>query len=619
MKTAADFLPKAKGQGTLVAARLDGQVVDLSRAVPDSSQIEPVYLENDDGLEVCRHTAAHVMAQAMKRLHPEAQVTIGPVIENGFYYDFSLAEPLTPEDLDKLEIEMKKIVKENHEVTRTDMSRQEAMEKFGNMNEKYKVEIIEDLPDQKVSLYTQGEFTDLCRGPHLPETSLLKAFKITHMAGAYWRGDEKNEMLQRVYGTAWATQKELDDHLERLEEAAKRDHRKLGKTLDLFSFLPEAPGAVFWHPKGATIFHTLMQFSRTLQSREGYQEIVTPNIIDESLWRKSGHWEFFHENMFFTESENRRFAIKPMNCPAAIMVFRSKLRSYKDLPLRLMDYGVLHRNERSGTLHGLMRLRRMVQDDAHIFVTPEQIEGEIQNVLKLVDRVYKVFGLDTRIELSTRPEKALGDPKIWDRAESALRMALEKSGHPYTINPGDGAFYGPKIDVHVKDSLGRSWQCGTIQLDFYFPGKLEASYIGQDSKKHQPILIHRAILGTLERFIGILIEHTAGALPVWLSPLQVMVIPISDKFSEYANEVCREFTKSGIRAEVDGRSEKMGYKIREAQEQKVPYMAVVGGREESTRTVSLRERLKGDLGAVSLEEAVTDLAAKAMIPLAAST
>ncbi len=548
-----------------------------------------------------RHTAAHIMAQAVKRLWPEARIAIGPTIENGFYYDFDLPEAFTPEELEKIEAEMKKIIAENLPLQREELASEEAISLFKQLNEPYKIELIEDLDSPVVSVYRQGEFVDLCRGPHLPATGMVKAFKLQSVAGAYWRGDSNKPMLQRIYGTAFPKQSQLDEHLKMLEEAAKRDHRKLGQQLDLFSIHEEGPGFPFFHPKGMVLKNQLIEFWREEHRKAGYQEIQTPMILSEELWHKSGHWDHYKENMYFTKIDDHDFAIKPMNCPGGILMYKRQLHSYRDLPIRMGELGLVHRHELSGTLHGLMRVRAFTQDDAHIFMLPEQIEEEIAAVVRLVDKFYRLFGFSYHVELSTRPEKALGSEEIWDKATRTLEATLQKLGQDYKVNEGDGAFYGPKIDFHLKDSIGRTWQCGTIQLDFMLPERFDLTYIGADGAKHRPVMIHRVIYGSIERFIAILTEHYAGAFPLWLAPVQVVVLPLGESQNAYAQEVKKQLEDSGLRVEVDARDEKLGYRIREAQLQKIPYMIILGPKEEEGKTLSVRSRKDGDLGTMDLE------------------
>lgn len=586
-----------------IAGEIDGRLVDASAVIDRDVALRIITDRDPEGLDIIRHSAAHLLAQAVKRLFPEAQVTIGPVIEDGFYYDFAFERAFTPEDLEAIEAEMRRIVEEDLTVGRELMPREAAIEFFREMGEEYKARIIEDIPaGEEISLYRQGEFIDLCRGPHVPGTGRLGAFKLTKVAGAYWRGDSRNEMLQRIYGTAWARRKDLDEYLHRLEEAEKRDHRRIGRQLDLFHTREEAPGMVFWHPHGWTIYRIIEQYIRDLLAENGYREIRTPQIIDRSLWEKSGHWGKFAEGMFTTHVENRDYAVKPMNCPGHILVFNQGLKSYRDLPLRLSEFGSCHRNEPSGTLHGLMRVRNFVQDDAHIFCTEEQIQGEVAAFMDLLFRAYADFGFhEVIVKLSTRPENRVGDDASWDKAEHALEQALNARGLPWDLQPGEGAFYGPKIEFSLKDSIGRVWQCGTIQVDFSMPGRLGASYIAEDGSRQVPVMLHRAILGSLERFIAILIEEHAGALPVWLAPVQAAVLNITDRQADYARGVARRLSGRGIRAVTDLRNEKIGFKIREHTLQRVPYLLVVGDREMAQDSVAVRARDGEDLGSMSID------------------
>ncbi|MEJ1355098.1 MAG: threonine--tRNA ligase [Candidatus Sedimenticola sp. (ex Thyasira tokunagai)] len=586
-----------------LAGRVDGELVDTSFTMDGDAELAIITDRDAEGLEVIRHSTAHLLAQAVKQLFPDAQVTIGPSIEDGFYYDFAYKRPFTPEDLTAIEAKMKALVKENHPISRSVMSRDDAVKFFRDQGEAYKAEIIESIPaNEDLSLYTQGEFTDLCRGPHVPGTGRLKAFKLMKLAGAYWRGNSDNEMLQRVYGTAWKDKKELKTYLHRLEEAEKRDHRKIGKVQDLFHTQEEAPGMVFWHHKGWSIYRTVEQYIRDKISMAGYQEIKTPQIVDRTLWEKSGHWSKYRADMFTTSSENRDFAIKPMNCPCHVQVFNQGLKSYRDLPLRLAEFGSCHRNEASGTLHGLMRVRNFVQDDAHIFCTEDQIQDEVSAFTDLLFEVYQDFGFtDVQIALSTRPEQRVGSDEVWDKAENALEQALNAKGLEWTLQPGEGAFYGPKIDFSLRDCLGRVWQCGTMQVDFSMPGRLDATYIADDNSKQVPVMLHRAILGSLERFIGILIEEYAGAMPLWLAPVQAMVMDITDRQAEYVEKVAGTLKKQGFRAEIDLRNEKIGFKIREHTLARVPYLLVVGDREMENGTVAVRTRGGEDLGSITIE------------------
>ena len=587
-----------------LAGKVDGNLVDLSYLITKDTNVSIVTGKDEDGLEVIRHSTAHLLAQAVKELYPSAQVTIGPVIDDGFYYDFSFERAFTPEDLESLEKKMKQLAKKDYRVERSTKSRLDASEYFRSKGEMYKSEIIRDLPgDDEVSLYSQGEFTDLCRGPHVPSTKKLKVFKLLKVAGAYWRGDSNNEMLQRIYGTAWSTQEELEAYLFRLEEAAKRDHRKLGKRLDLFHSQEESPGMVFWRPKGWQLWQQVERHIRHVYENNGYQEVKCPQVLDVSLWKKSGHWDNFRENMFFTASENRDFAVKPMNCPGHVQLFNSDLRSYRDLPIRYNEFGVCHRNEPSGALHGLMRVRSFTQDDGHIFCTNQQIEEEIVNFHTLALKTYEDFEFkDVDIKLALRPEKRLGDDQTWDHAEDALRSALSRCGVNWEELPGEGAFYGPKIEYHLKDSIGRSWQCGTMQVDFMMPQRLGAEYVAEDNSKKSPVMLHRVIVGSMERFIGILIEHHAGALPLWLAPTQIAVINIADRHSDYALKLVDRFKNKGLRSVADLRNEKITYKIREHSMQKLPYILVVGDKEVESHQVAVRSRGGEDLGQMPIEE-----------------
>jgi threonyl-tRNA synthetase len=586
-----------------LAAKVDGKLVDISENIDRDANVVIVTDKDPEGLEVIRHSTAHLLAYAVKELFPDAQVTIGPVIEDGFYYDFSFKRPFTPEDLAAIEAKMAELAKKDEPVTRKLMPRDDAVAYFKSLGEHYKAEIIASIPSaEPISLYTEGKFTDLCRGPHVPSTGKLKVFKLMKLAGAYWRGDSKNEMLQRIYGTAWTKKEDQDAYLHRLEEAEKRDHRKLGRQLDLFHLQDEAPGMVFWHPKGWSLWQQVEQYMRRVYQDNGYQEVRGPMVLDRSLWERSGHWENYKENMFTTESEKRDFAIKPMNCPGHVQIFNSDLRSYRDLPLRYGEFGFCHRNEASGALHGLMRVRAFVQDDGHIFCTADQIEGEVTAFNRLALRVYKDFGFDDiAIRLSLRPEKRIGSDAVWDRAEGALRAALKACGVAWTDLPGDGAFYGPKIDYSLRDTLGRSWQCGTMQVDFSMPERLGAEYVDQDDVRRAPVMLHRAIVGSLERFIGILIEHYAGALPLWLSPVQAVVLTITDRQDAYAREVEARLRGAGFRVMADLRNEKITYKIREHSLQKLPYQLIVGDKEMQATQVAVRTRGGEDLGAMPFD------------------
>jgi threonyl-tRNA synthetase len=586
-----------------LAGRVDGKLVDTAYRIDRDAEVAIVTPADADGLEVMRHSTAHLMAHAVKELFPDAQVTIGPVIADGFYYDFSYKRAFTPEDLAAIEKRMGEIAKRDYKVERREMARTDAINFFKNLGEHYKAQIIESIPDgDAISLYSQGDFTDLCRGPHVPSTGKLKVFKLLKVAGAYWRGDSKSEMLQRIYGTAWAKKEDLDAYLFRLEEAEKRDHRRLGRHLDLFHTQDEAPGMVFWHPKGWTLWQQVEQYMRKVYRRNGYQEVRCPQILDVSLWKRSGHWDNFRENMFFTSSENREYAVKPMNCPGHVQIFNTGLRSYRDLPLRYGEFGSCHRDEPSGALHGIMRVRSFTQDDGHIFCMPGQIEAEVVDFHRLALKVYADFGFtDVTIKLALRPEKRLGSDEIWDHAESALRKALRGCGVEWQELPGEGAFYGPKIEYHLKDSIGRSWQCGTIQVDFMMPERLGAEYVAEDNTRQIPVMLHRAIVGSMERFIGILIENYAGALPLWLSPVQAVVLNISENQADYAARVASVLSDNGFRAIADLRNEKITYKIREHSLQKLPYQVVVGDKEKAADSIAVRTRGGGDLGQMPLE------------------
>lgn len=587
----------------VLAANVNGELTDLREELVDGSEVAFLTFEEDGGKHTLRHTASHVMAQAVKRLWPEAKLAIGPAIDKGFYYDIDMEHTLTPEDLTKIEKEMSRIVKENLPITKSVMSRQEAIEFFKSKNEDYKVELIEDLPeDAVISCYAQGDFVDLCAGPHVASTGKVKAFKLQSIAGAYWRGDEKNKMLQRIYGTAFEKKEELDAYLHMLEEAAKRDHRKLGKELGLFVIKEEGPGFPFFLPKGMALRNELENFWREVHHDFEYDEIRTPIILNKHLWETSGHWEHYRENMYTTIIDDEEYAIKPMNCPGGILVYQNEMHSYRDLPLRYAELGLVHRHELSGALHGLFRVRAFTQDDAHVFMLPEQMQSELMKVIELFDRIYSQFGLKYHVELSTKPDNAMGDDTIWEAATEALRNAIEAKGIDYVINPGDGAFYGPKLDYHIEDSLGRTWQCGTIQLDMNLPERFNVEYIGEDGQKHRTIMIHRACFGSMERFIGILTEHYAGAFPTWMAPVQVKVLPISEKHVEYANQLAKQMRHDYVRVEVDDRNEKIGYKIRQAQMEKVPYMLVVGDKEMEDNSVNVRKHGGDELGTVPFDE-----------------
>jgi len=593
--------------GEIVAAKINGRSVDLNTPLTKDSKIEGISIHSPEGLEILRHTTSHLMAQAVKELYPEVRITIGPAIADGFYYDFDYSRPFTPEDLAKIEEKMRALAKEDIPIVRMEKSKGDAITFFDKMGENYKVEIIRELPEESVSLYQQGNFTDLCRGPHLPSTAGVRSFKLLSTAGAYWRGDEKNKMLQRIYGTAFPTQAELDIYLNKLEEIKKRDHRKLGRELDLFSIQDEiGAGLILWHPKGALIRKTIEDFWREEHLRHDYDLLYTPHVAKLDLWKTSGHTEFYQANMYAPiEVEGQDFQLKPMNCPFHIMIYKTKIRSYRDLPIRWAELGTVYRYERSGVLHGLLRVRGFTQDDAHIFCRPDQLEKEITSILDFTVDILKTFGFERYdIYLSTRPEKFVGSTENWEKATTALSKALEMKGLAYQIDPGEGVFYGPKIDIKIKDVLDRAWQCTTIQVDFNLPERFSLSYVGEDGVPHQPIMIHRALMGSLERFFGILVEHYAGAFPLWLSPVQVRVLPITEKQNGYAEEVKSLLRQEGIRADLDSRSEKIGYKIREAQMEKVPYMFVVGGREAESRAVSVRMRKDGDIGTMPMADAV---------------
>ena len=590
------------------AGEINGEEVDLRTVVDSDCELNILTFDSEGGKAAFRHTASHIMAQAIKRLYPETKLAIGPSIKDGFYYDVDRETPFTSEDLEKIEAEMKKIVKEALPLERFTMTREEAIKFMQEKEEPYKVQLIEDLPeDAELSFYRQGEFVDLCAGPHLMNTKTVKAFKLTSLAGAYWRGNEKNKMLTRIYGTAFTKKADLEEYLARIEEAKKRDHRKIGKELGIFMMREEGPGFPFFLPKGMVLKNTLLDYWREIHNKAGYQEISTPIMLNRQLWETSGHWDHYKENMYTTVIDDQDFAIKPMNCPGGVLVYESEPRSYRDLPLRMGELGLVHRHEKSGQLHGLMRVRCFTQDDAHIFMTPDQIREEIKGVAKLIDEVYSLFGFKYHVELSTRPEDSMGSDEDWEMATDALRAALDDLGLDYAVNEGDGAFYGPKIDFHLEDSLGRTWQCGTIQLDFQLPQRFNLEYIAADGEKHRPIMIHRVVFGSIERFIGILIEHFAGAFPTWLAPVQVRVLPISDKYMEYGQKVLAELKEAGIRAEIDTKAEKIGYKIREARLQKIPYMLVVGAKEEEDGVVSVRRRFKGDEGQKGLDAFISDI------------
>ncbi len=582
---------------------VNGEVKDLRYELNDDAELNICTFDSLEGKKAYWHTTSHILAQAVKRLYPDTKLAIGPSIDNGFYYDFDTEMTFTPEILEKLEAEMSKIIKEDLEIKRFTLPREEAIKFMKDRKEDYKVELIEDLPEgEEISFYEQGEFVDLCAGPHLMSTGKVKAIKLQHVSGAYWRGNENNKMLQRIYGISFPKKSELDSYLEMLEEAKKRDHKKLGKQLELFMIAPEGPGFPFFLPKGMVLRNILEDFWRNIHKENGYQEIKTPVILNEELWHRSGHWDHYKENMYTTKIDDVDYGIKPMNCPGGMLVYKNKMHSYRELPIRAGELGLVHRHEKSGELNGLFRVRCFTQDDAHIFCLPTQIESEITNLMKLIDTVYSIFGFVYTVELSTRPEDSMGSDEEWELAENSLKKALESQGVAYKINEGDGAFYGPKIDFHIKDCLGREWQCGTIQLDFQMPERFDLTYIGEDGEKHRPVMLHRVIFGSIERFIGILIEHYAGAFPVWLAPVQVKILPIADAHIEYAKKLQEEFSKKGIRVELDDREEKIGYKIREAQLEKVPYMAIVGDKEIEANAIGLRSRKDGDLGQISIKD-----------------
>lgn len=586
-----------------VAAEVNGAMCQMDKVVDCDAEFKVFTLKDENGLEVLRHSTAHLMAQAISHIWKNAKFAIGPAIKNGFYYDIDFeGDVIAPEDLEKIEKEMVEIVKQNLPIIREEIPRLQALEFFKQRGDQYKVEILSELDAETVSLYRQGDYVDLCRGPHMTSTGKLKVFKLTSIAGAYWRGDTKNKMLTRIYGTAFEKKQELDEYITRLEEAKRRDHRKLGRELDLFDIFDEGPGFPFFFPKGMILRNTLEDFWRKEHQKAGYVEIKTPMILNQELWHRSGHWDHYKDNMYVVKIDDEDYAIKPMNCPGGMLVYKRKPHSYRDLPERVAELGLVHRHELSGALHGLMRVRCFTQDDAHIFMTPDQIEGEIEGVVRLIDKIYSVFGFKYNLELSTRPEDSMGSDEQWETATDALKKALETLGKPYEINEGDGAFYGPKIDFHLEDSIGRTWQCGTIQLDFQMPERFDLTYVGQDGEKHRPVMIHRVVFGSIERFIAILTEHYAGAFPLWLSPEQVKIVPISENQIDYAHSVCEKLVDLGIRASVDDRNEKMGYRIREAQLQKIPYMLVLGEKEKEAGIVAVRNRKKGDLGTMSFDD-----------------
>lgn len=585
----------------VLAARINGKVVDLTRPINQDAEVELLTFDDEDGKKAYWHTSSHIMAQAVLRLFPEAKLAIGPAIDNGFYYDFDIENPFTPEDLDRIEAEMQNVIKEDWPLERFELPRQEAIKFMKEKNQPYKIELIEALPeDAVISFYKQGEFVDLCAGPHLPSTGRVKAIKLLSVAGAYWRGDEHNKMLQRIYGISFPKKSMLDEYLSKLEEAKKRDHRKLGQELDLFSLHEEGPGFPFFHPKGMIIRNTLEDFWRKEHRKHGYEEIKTPIILNKELWIQSGHWDHYKDNMYFTKIDDQDYAIKPMNCPGSMIMYKRTMHSYKELPIRLCELGLVHRHEKSGVLHGLMRVRCFTQDDAHIFMLPSQVTDEIIGVIDLIDYFYSLFGFKYHVELSTRPEDSMGTDEQWEMATEALKVALEKKGLKYKVNEGDGAFYGPKIDFHLEDSIGRTWQCGTIQLDFQMPERFDLTYVGEDSEKHRPVMLHRVIFGSIERFIAILTEHYAGAFPTWLAPVQVKILPITDRSLDYACKIQAQLEELDIRTELDNRNEKIGYKIRAAQMEKVPYMLVIGDKEVENSVVSVRSRVKGDTGSMSV-------------------
>ena len=591
-----------------IAAKVNDRLVDLNTPLDEDANVSVLTFEDDAGRDIFWHSSSHLMAQAVKALYPDAQLGIGPSISNGFYYDFKLDTPITVDDLPRIEAKMKEIVLDEQSFTHSYLKKEEALRFFESRNEPFKVELIDNLEDQDISIYQNGSFSDLCRGPHIDNTKFIKHFKLLSVAGAYWHGDEKNAVMQRIYGVSFPKAKDLEDHLFQLEEAKKRDHRKLGKELDLFSFQEEGPGFPFWHPNGCILRRNIMHFMTETLGRYGYQEIITPIILSEKLWHQSGHWDHYQENMYFTTIDEEPYAVKPMNCPGGLLVYKNRPYSYRDLPLKIAEMGMVHRHEKSGVLHGLFRVRMFTQDDAHVYCTPEQLEDEIIHIIDLIHEVYTVFGFDQyQLELSTRPEKSIGSAEMWAKAESALQNALETKGLPFQINEGDGAFYGPKIDYHIQDSLGRTWQCGTIQVDFSMPERFGLEYTGPDGEKHRPVMIHRAVLGSLERFMGILIEHYGGAFPLWLAPVQCIIIPISEKHHAYAKDIRQKMQAARIRVELDDRNEKMGYKIREAETKKINYMCIVGDKEAENGSVSLRKRKEGDIGSLLINDVIDNL------------
>lgn len=591
-----------------VAGMINGSLVDLNREVSDQDEVKIISLYDKEGVEVYRHSTAHLMAQALKRLYKDVKLGIGPVIEDGFYYDIDIPERLTPEDLPKIEAEMNRIIKENHKISRKVISRKEAIQIFTEANDHLKLELIRDLPEgETITLYEQGEFFDLCRGPHLPATGKIKAFKLLSIAGAYWRGNSDNQMLQRIYGTAWPKKEQLDEHLHFLTEAKKRDHRKIGKELKLYTFSEEAPGMPFYLPNGMVIRNELENLTREFQLAADYEEVRTPLMMNQKLWKQSGHWDHYQENMYFTDVDDNVFAIKPMNCPGHMLIFKNELRSYRDLPMRLAEFGQVHRHELSGALNGMFRVRTFTQDDAHIFVRPDQIESEVKSAIQFIDRMYSTFGFSYSIELSTRPEKSMGSEELWTQAEKSLQNVLDSSEVEYRINEGDGAFYGPKIDFHILDALKRSHQCATVQLDFQMPEKFDLNFIGKDNEKHRPVVIHRAVLGSIDRFMGILVEHYAGSFPLWLAPVQVTILPVSANYIDYAKKVTNQLKRAGIRASIDVRDEKLGYKIRDAEVHKIPYMFVIGEKETESHTVNVRNRISKTQSTEKLNDIINQL------------
>ena len=619
-KTLAEVLglsAQSADSGAIVAARVDGEIADLVSMVEGPCEIEWVREDSDDGLRVLRHSASHILAEAVGRLYRDVKFAIGPAVDNGFYYDFDLPERIGEADLGRIQKEMLKIAKGNAPFSRFECSREQSLEDMREAGQDYKVELISDLPDGEVlSFYRHGEFTDLCRGPHLPDSRKIRAFQLLSVAGSYWRGDEKNKMLQRVYGTAFYSKEELTEHLRRIEEAKKRDHRKIGKQLDLFSFHDEGPGFAFWHPKGMVLYNSLLDYWRRRHRKAGYVEISTPILLDESLWHRSGHWDNFRDKMYFTEVDERNYAVKPMNCPGGLLVYKTNLHSYREFPLRIAEVGLVHRFEKSGQLHGLLRVRQFHQDDAHIFCTPEQVEEEVIGVIQLVFVMYRDLGFDNvRVELSTRPDKSIGTDEDWQRAEAALVAVLKRLDIDYELNPGEGAFYGPKIDFHLLDTLGRSWQCGTIQVDFSMPERFDLEYVDKTGQRERPIMIHRTVLGSIERFVGVLLEHTGGALPAWLAPVQAKVLTVTDAQAEYARGVSMRLAGAELRVELDDRSDKIGFKIRQAILEKVPYMLIVGDREVCNQTVSVRSLGTGDLGEIGLEDFVRKLSDEVSLAL----